>query len=203
MRAELLLALFAAGPLWAAPAGNPAPAKSVSADKSFAFSVPAGYQAKIPDRGVAGWEKAPEKVPVIGLFAASAKLTAKHGGSPLKAARAAQIEAVKADERKVWQFGDVYKKDLPNGLTVYFYSGQRVDGSSPNQKVAGYLSIGGSLYQLTGWLPITGGYTGLYELLGTLEPIRQPKAKGRKLTDGTKPEILRDQEQKSQGVALE
>lgn len=165
--------------------------KRASADGRFSYAVPKGFASAELPNAVASWTNAKDKNP-LGIYPVAAD-RAKKLGSPLKAADASRK---RAEEKGGWTVSKVYKKTLGNGMDFLFYSAHQ---NGKNLKIAGYFSLGGDFYFVSGWVARTKyGMPGLYAALDTIAPIAGPRG-SRAKTALEAPSLLKQQEEKTKG----
>jgi len=201
----LLLAagLFASAPLSAAgkrrKRGSAKAGPVVSKDKRFSVRLPAGFRSGGRSKGaVLGWTNSADKTAMDILV----PYKSRRADSALRAARKHRRESADADGEEVFT-SKVVKKTLPNELVFYHWWSYGKESRGPNRDLYGYLDGWGKVYFLRGTTSKkASGPKSVYQVLGALRPMHSGKMKRRVMGDGSKPSLIKDQEEKDQGVPL-
>ncbi|MFH2202449.1 MAG: hypothetical protein ABIJ96_05010 [Elusimicrobiota bacterium] len=170
--------------------------RQLSRGKDFSYLLPPGYRRHDADAAaVAGWSHTADGS-VVAMTRVSARQVKAYAAA--KKARAAMAP----EKSKDFAFSKVYKKTLPNSLKYYFFTRRSRQGRSARQKVAGFMNMGETLYRIEGEVPVQpDGMNGLYQILGTIKPVKRPKRE-RAFDPSGKPSALQDQEERDKGVPL-
>lgn len=124
-------------------------------------------------------------------------------GKAFNAAKKTRLAHKPEKKKKKRWYSKVYKKTLSNGLKYYFFTYYEKRSRGPNREVRGFINIGDALYRVDGRISKKEyGLSSLYWILGTIKPVKTPKKRKRAFRSGDKPAIIRDREEKDQGVPL-
>jgi len=171
----------------------------VSGDKRFSLVIPRDSKRdRFHKEGVLGWIGVRHDRGATLFPAPRDKIRFK---TPLRMAREHRKE--RSGKSGGASISKVVKKTLSNKLVFYHWWEHQKGSRDPGRIVHGYADIGGKVYYLRGTASREAkGLHPLYAVLGSIMPMYSDKMRRSSLGGNPKPSIIRDQEEKTQGVPL-
>lgn len=168
--------------------------RRLAKDRGFSIVLPAGFRfaaAKEAD-GVLAWSRDSDRS-FVEIRAFSSSRPNETAGSVAKRHRA----SIKAEAEGKKQYSEVYRKDLANKLSFFYYSSV-AKPPGPARGVVGYFQCGSGIYQVSGTVASAPeGLQSLYQALGAIQPTGSDKLSRKAVGPGNKPAALQEEEERS------